>query len=406
MPSKKYHSRKASENIDGKPFHRIGSFPKHMSKSWPGIAGLNLSSTNIDIDNNNSETEGNVTWLSRVLSKFWMRGHGDHHASESDTDNYPLTFPFKKLAKEKKICLFSNNLHLDDHFNKLNNLTILRLTKNIFHPQGEGIYKLPPSFQALSRTLKELDLRDNPLYEIPNVIFQLELLEILNLGNCEISNIPVGIKNLKSLRKLYLDNNQIITPEHLSLPVLDHLYLENNGVTSISGIQLLKLSMLDLSENFIESLPEQFLENCVLKRLLLRGNSLRKLPESLCGVTTMRYLDVSKNLLSKLPEDVGSLSNLKYLNISWNDLTALPESIVKLQQLKKEKFFCGENPLQKPPHEVAVKGHQSIEAYFKALNSGSSSIHNKRLKLMVLGNEKSGMYIFGTACQAFARMAS
>jgi Leucine-rich repeat (LRR) protein len=412
MTSKR-KSRKSSDKDKDKdfaPLHRIGSFPKHMSKSWPAVADLGVGTIS---DNNNHESTNSIyhsttslsqiqdstessynrSWLGKVFSKFGQWTNNSHPSSTvtSDYEEYPTHFPYKKFMKESRISVFSNNLKLDDKLDKLSHVSVLRLTKSIFHRSGNGITELPSSFAKLNNNLRELDLRGNPLGIIPEVLFQLRILTILNLENCELTEIPVQISQLVNLKKLYLDNNKITLNNTLALSSIEHLSLSNNQIIDITGIrQLSTLEILDVSENFIEIVPDVLTQGSSLKKLILRGNSLQRLPSSIGEIKSLKWLDVSKNILKKLPNEIGKLNNLRYLNISWNDLTALPEDITKLQNLKQEAFYCGENPLQKPPYEVAVKGLEVIESYFKALNGGSTSCHSRRLKLMILGNEKTG----------------
>lgn len=371
------------------------------SRSWPAnisriIEDNNGSFTHFmqpgfgNIDEDDEGAAAHSSKIGKIVRKLGSSLKGKRqYDNVKNQDEFPTQIPYKTFANTSKVSLFSNNLIFDDKISKLSNVTVLSLTKQRF-ATGGGLSTLPPSFEKL-KNLKELDLRVNPLVTFPEVIFKLVNLSILNLADCSLSGIPQQISMLKNLEELFLDNNIIeMNDTILELSKLRSLVLSNNRIKDISNLHLKSIEILDVGDNDIQKIPQSlFQEGSPLKQLILTGNSIQSLPCEVQRLKCLKRLNISKNLLKKLPYEIGELANLKYLNISWNDITALPQSFEDLHGLEKGSLYCGENPLQRPPAEVAVEGIQSIKSYFKALNK-SASFKTRRMKLMILGNEKSG----------------
>ena len=89
----------------------------------------------------------------------------------------------------------------------------------------------------------------------------------------------------------------------------------------------------------------------------------------------------------QVPGDIGALESLVDFNISYNHLRNLPKSICDLGN--ECRVLCGENPLQKPPIEVASGGLGPIKTYFSALGRGEE-VANRRLRMMLLGEPRAG----------------
>ncbi|MGI0491869.1 leucine-rich repeat domain-containing protein, partial [Alkalinema pantanalense CENA528] len=66
-----------------------------------------------------------------------------------------------------------------------------------------------PSELKILENLEELDLSGNPLQRWPDILFQLNPLNVLRCVSCGFSEIPAEIGQLTNLTHLYLDNNQI-----------------------------------------------------------------------------------------------------------------------------------------------------------------------------------------------------
>ncbi|XP_066929100.1 malignant fibrous histiocytoma-amplified sequence 1 homolog [Clytia hemisphaerica] len=411
----KRQSEKSSRKLNQKSKKLSRSWPNNIQKIFednhgpmvhnatisrqPNFSSISsLAELQIEDSKHSHSARSHLSKLFGLFDWPWFATSKEETKMENSSEDYPIHIPYKRFLNTSRVKLFSNNLEFDDKIDKLSHVNVLSLSKNQFS-SGDGIVYLPPSFSRLE-SIKELDLRGNPLKTFPEVILNLQELCTLNMADCQLEDVPRNITRLTKLKKLLLENNQIkLQNVVLDFPNLEQLYLTNNKISDISGIQMKSLLNLDVCENFIDQIPDVLTEKCCsLKQLVMKGNSITKIPKSIKNLKALKWLDLSQNLLTKIPKDIGEVSTLQYLNLSWNDLTALPESITKLNKLKK--FYCGENPLQRPPYEIAKEGPDSIRSYFRALD-GSAALTSKRLKLMILGNEKSGKTTLAKAIYSY-----
>ncbi len=235
--------------------------------------------------------------------------------------------------------------------------------------------------EAKEQQLKELDLSWRSTYyeltEIPQEIFELEYLEILNLRNNKIRLIPQQITKLKNLKYLDLINNPIdinnLKLASAELPNLKFLRLtwdvnktipdwfddlpnlgldiSTNQLTQIPQeiTKLKNITFLSLWWNLSKPLPSglDFLEQL---KLDISGNQLTNLPESLGLLANLTELDLSYNQLTELPNFVTKLTNLTELDLSYNQLTNLPKTIGNLTKLRHLNLRV--NRLKKIPNSL------------------------------------------------------
>ncbi|XP_008108669.2 leucine-rich repeat and transmembrane domain-containing protein 2 [Anolis carolinensis] len=123
----------------------------------------------------------------------------------------------------------------------------------------------------------------------------------------------------------------------------------NNQLSTLSGQDFANLSALqrlDLSNNFLDQLPENVFRDLVnLTELQLRNNSIRSLDKDILQNTVLlRQLDLSINGLAQIPSGIfDDLPSLRWLSLRSNRLQNLDrvtfEPLVSLQQLQ-----IGDNP--------------------------------------------------------------
>ena len=229
--------------------------------------------------------------------------------------------------------------------------------------------------EAKNYKLKELDLSNHystggkeKLTEIPVEVFELEWLEVLNLGGNQITTLPEAIARLQKLTTLYLGHNQItILPEAIT-------YLQ-------------QLTYLDLRGNQITTLPETIARLQQLIILNLSDNQIRTLPEPITDLQQLNILNLRGNQITTLPEAIARLQQLTCLYLSNNQLTTLPEAIASLPQLTT--LYLSNNPIEKPPLEVVEKGIWQIKDYFRQLKAeGTDYLYEA--KLLIVGEGGAG----------------
>ncbi|XP_028405726.1 uncharacterized protein LOC114528287 isoform X2 [Dendronephthya gigantea] len=124
-------------------------------------------------------------------------------------------------------------------------LTVVNLSFNNF--------LVVPSQLLTIKNLVNLNLRNNPIKELPTEIGQLRLLQTLVVSFCLVSCIPVSLFSLKHLKVLDLSYNRLsFLPKEIgNLRSLRELSVEGNELGAFpSGILQLKLKHLRMMCNF------------------------------------------------------------------------------------------------------------------------------------------------------------
>ena len=206
--------------------------------------------------------------------------------------------------------------------------------------------------------LKMLNLYENEIESLQNIgklAPPSTSLTDLNLGNNLIKDIPDEFATLKSLKKLWIDDNYLEEfPITLCcLTALTELRLSGNQMTmippSIDNLQL--LTTLSLDNNRIEQFPMGILKLPVLEHLWLRQNKITVLPDEISTLTMLKTLSVSTNKLLTLPTTITALVALEYLYANANMIDdsqhAILNALCTLPNIKKMNF--ANNKLAKVP---------------------------------------------------------
>ena len=226
---------------------------------------------------------------------------------------------------------------------RLQNLTSLNLSKNRL--DGDV-------FSVLSeiKSLKELRLAENHLQgTLDDQLFELNILEILDVRSCGISAISTKLQHLGALRTLNLAGNQLenLPFETLSLLPLIDLDVSHNrlgGCLMPSKIDKLPhLKSLDVSFNSLTSLCDGKLETPSLRFLHVAENRLQQLPD-LSSCTELITMTASGNQIGSIPEGLSSLQSLKNADFARNDLKKLDERLGLLEGLTV--LSVANNPLR------------------------------------------------------------
>lgn len=160
-------------------------------------------------------------------------------------------------------------------------------------------------------------LRDAGISEVPEKVFAVKNLRVLDLSQNKLLKLPAAVGRLSgTLKDLSIDRNKLkALPDALAT--------------------LAKLESLSAANNSLASLPDAFGALGKLKKLTLSGNALRALPESMCACAALVTLDVSGNALGALPAGFGALASLVSADCSNNRIGALPAGLEGLRRLKE-----------------------------------------------------------------------
>lgn len=152
------------------------------------------------------------------------------------------------------------------------------------------------------------------LADFPRDIFKLaDSLEILDLSDNQLSELPSDFSQLKQLKIVFFNNNQFEEfPQVLAnCPQL--------SMVSFKGNRLKAIAPQALSPNF--------------RWLILTNNQLTSLPSSMGQLTKLQKLMLAGNQLGSLPPELSNCHNLELIRIAANHLTQLPAFLLKLPRL-------------------------------------------------------------------------
>lgn len=235
---------------------------------------------------------------------------------------------------------------------------------------GNHLYKLPKSFAALQKlevlnlsdcqisnvendftfchNIKSLSLTDNALLLWPDGINALEKLEVLNLAqNRYIRKIPMEVSQLANLGMLNVAKCSIdkIPSSLQDLDQLAILYLDNNLLSDFEAIvKLSALEMLSISSNPVKGtylatgLQTLFETQKELISLNLSNLNIQSLPDSIVNLTKLRILHLRDNPLKTLPDGIQELKELEVLNLEGCPIQQLPPF---LQEMDVEVTWDG-----------------------------------------------------------------
>lgn len=160
------------------------------------------------------------------------------------------------------------------------------------------------------------------LTSFPADIFDLaDSLEILDLSNNKLSELPKNLAELSQLKTLFLNNNLFTeVPEVLSsCPQLDLISLKSNQVAQFKEHAVPKNTRwLILTDNKLAQLPSSIGDLQCLQKFMLAGNQLKSLPDSMRHCQNLQLLRIAANQLSELPLWIGELSKLSWLAFAGN----------------------------------------------------------------------------------------
>jgi Leucine-rich repeat (LRR) protein len=193
---------------------------------------------------------------------------------------------------------------------------------------------------ALFPSLEILDLRNDPIEEIPNSVGSLHFLRELILAGTNIHILPPTL-------------GQVTTLTDLDLGYMNQLESLPKGLGVLGSLQSLKISRtrlqglpedlragpfaktLDISENkSLYALPEHLFDGAQrLEEIDIHGNHLSELPQSLSQPSALRRLNVAGNLLTSIP-DIVTLNRLEEVTFDGNRLTSIPCQLFTNKSIK------------------------------------------------------------------------
>ncbi len=169
---------------------------------------------------------------------------------------------------------------------------------------------------------------------------------------CGLDEFPEEIFDLaETLEVLNMTNNKLNTlPDDFGrLKNLKILFLSNNQFEEVPKVlsECPQLSMIGFRNNNISSFAEDILPLTV-RWLILTENHITTLPRSLGKLKYLQKLMLSGNQITSLPEELKNCENLELFRISANQLSSLPSWLLELPKLTWFAYagnpFCAKHP--------------------------------------------------------------
>ncbi|WGS54801.1 protein kinase [Paraburkholderia sp. D15] len=169
-----------------------------------------------------------------------------------------------------------------------------------------GLSEFPREIFDLADTLEVLDLSGNALRSLPDDLARLSKLRIVFASNNCFTELPEVLGQCAQLRLIGFKANQIERVSGNALPPL--------------------LRWLILTDNRIDTLPDEIGACTQMQKLMLAGNRLRTLPDSLAACSRLELLRLAANRLDALPAWLPRMPRLAWLAYAGNPFSAALET--------------------------------------------------------------------------------
>lgn len=163
---------------------------------------------------------------------------------------------------------------------------------------SEQLTSFPMEILELADSLEILDLSNNRLSDIPEQIAELRKLKILFASNNLFTELPASLGACEQLEMVGFKTNQIKKVPETSLPQ--------------------QLRWLILTDNQIETLPNSLGERPRLQKLALAGNQIRQLPKTMSKLVNLELIRLSANQLQEFPKSLLELPKLAWIAFAGN----------------------------------------------------------------------------------------
>ncbi|WP_038173399.1 leucine-rich repeat-containing protein kinase family protein [Vibrio pacinii] len=163
---------------------------------------------------------------------------------------------------------------------------------------SEQLTQLPQEILTLADTLEILDVSNNQLNDLPQWLADLPQLKILFASNNRFTHLPLVLGRCEKLEMVGFKSNQIVRVAEESLPK--------------------PLRWLILTDNQIVQLPESLGYRPRLQKLALAGNQIKALPTSFKHLHNLELVRLSANQLEIFPDVLLKLPKLAWMAFAGN----------------------------------------------------------------------------------------
>ncbi|KAL4877285.1 hypothetical protein BJY04DRAFT_222231 [Aspergillus karnatakaensis] len=283
-----------------------------------------------------------------------------------------LPLGFRRLQRLHTLNLSNNNLGLGEIqvIFEMGSLRDLKLAKN-------GLEGTLVSDIGRLNNLEVLDLHENSLTDIPHTIAKLASLRVLNIGNNQLTSLPFEILSNLPLKEIIASKNKLkgtLIPASVSkLDALQNLDVVGNALLKLSEHDTLALPCLQtlaISMNRIQSLPDLSSWQALLT-LSAEDNKITELPSGFTELRNIRNVDLTGNDISKLDARIGLMDSLVTFRIANNPLRERKFLKMPVEDIKRDlRSRCEPDPQETDDEEGSVATQFTLAPEIPAQTSG------------------------------------
>ncbi len=231
-----------------------------------------------------------------------------------------------------------------------------------------GATHLPIEVVDFTESIEILDLSDGQLTDLPDQLRQLTKLRVLFLSRNPFTTVPAVLRHCNSLRMLGMKSCQLQTLPEDSLPI--------------------NLQWLVLTDNQLTQLPKSIGDLTQLQKLSLAGNQLASLPDNLKQCQQLELMRLGANLLTEIPDWIAELPKLAWYGDASNPVTisfpAVPVKAIEWNDLELGALI-GASPTSQVYQAEWKSEHKTVavKIYNGGLTSDGQSDDDRRAHLAV-----------------------
>ena len=313
-----------------------------------------------------------------------------------------MLFCFQGLYRLQYLSMRRNRIkHVEGLFNPLKSMTLLNLGENRVQKITDATFRRTShlgvldlhnnSISFIARNafrylpyLKYLVLRDNPLREL-DLDFKLSFhLELLDLTNCSLTEVPEGLPF--SINDLRLSENKIRalkSNDFKSARKIRLLVLNKNEIETVppdAFARLWQLHELYIGGNRVKTLPQKLPSS--IHGFYANHNNISEVPSGVFGnkESQLEYLYLKNNSIKNISQEAfRALKKVKSIDLSWNRIKNI-EAFTFNQTLDLEVLDLSNNPLRRVGHD-SFYGLANLHILQMASIISDGSIHPSVFKV-------------------------
>ena len=210
--------------------------------------------------------------------------------------------------------------------------------------------------------LKELTVAGRSLYTLPYNLGSLSNVELLDVSQNSLDDLPKSIRGMSRLKKLYIHDNEFsYIPDWVEELELDLLYVVGNPLRQIpKAVQAFSMDadlwsrlhdnlgqLTNLRTMLFQGIPFPCDHRWVAKQKRLLSIEFADclmwtLPSALLQCRELEHLKITDMDIFGLGDEVAFFSNLKSLHLEFSSMRSLPKGLENCQELQSIRVLDSE----------------------------------------------------------------